>query len=97
MTFPALKLANRIVSNLDDWHWDNCKVSPDHLKPLPLASVIAQFLPVLPERKIIESWRRAAVAAHSAAVDRLAMNPVPYAVACFKHELASRSTRRPQE
>lgn len=86
-TFKALTLANRIVSNQDEWHYDNCKVNRDRLNAAGLRSVIEPYTARVVPKQILAAWGRAVTAAHGAKVDGLAKDPTAYAVTCFKTEL----------
>ena len=82
--FRALKIANRIISNQDSWHWENCKVPIGGLKSRSLATVIE---PHLDNTRLIAEWQSAVREAHGAVVDGLPKakrNPVGYCIACFK-------------
>jgi uncharacterized protein YdaU (DUF1376 family) len=86
-TFTALKLANRIMANETEWHYDNCKVDLAKLKSRSLQTVILPFVEQLPEPKIMSCWANAVRLAHAAKVDKLARNATAYAVECFKQQL----------
>jgi uncharacterized protein YdaU (DUF1376 family) len=85
ISFDAVALANRIISNKDGWHYDNCKVLSTGLKTRPLASVIEPMLEAGKSGdEIIRGWCKAVYIAHGATVDGLAKNPVAYAIQTFK-------------
>lgn len=86
-TFAALTLANRICSNQDGWHYDNCKVKLDRLNPPGLRSVIEPFAETVTGPKILKCWKDAVFTAHGAKVDGLAKDATAYAVSCFKSNL----------
>ena len=88
--FLALKLANQIISNKSGWNYDNHKVSPADLQSQSLKTVILPFTGLLKERQIMTAWDAAALTAHQATVDGLAVNPPAYAVQCFKQQLESK-------
>lgn len=89
ISFDSVCLANRILTNSDEWHYDNCKVDLHKLKTKPLASVIEPGLARgLSKEKIVSCWGSAVKIAHGANVDGLAGNPTAYCIAVFKEEMA---------
>lgn len=85
--FVGLRVANRIISNSDAWHYDNCKVRDTELKSKPLASVIEPHVGRLTEDKIVRAWQVAVTVAHGAHVDGLARDAAKYCVQVFKEKL----------
>lgn len=80
-------MANRIISNSDAWHYDNCKVRDTELKSKPLASLIEPHVGRLTEDKIVRAWQVAVTVAHGAHVDGLARDATKYCVQVFKEKL----------
>lgn len=86
----ATRLAGAILRNTTNWHYDNCKVTPDMFVARTLAGVLTPFEGRVSEKAVLTSWHEAAGATHKAAVDGLVKsNAAGYCIAAWRSRLSA--------
>lgn len=83
------RVAARIASNSDDWHYDNCKVPREiATPPSSIVVILKPFVGMVSEDQAIHAWKSSVTLAHQAFVDNLVKGSVTgYCINCFRAQL----------